>query len=144
MSEPGESPSESAPAESQLAPSAWVRSRLTALFEDVQSQDAFDHTFSPACEVRLNHAVRPLQTFKDEIASRRAAAVRVSVAWPDAEDDVVVASAAVVHSDSEDGATTGESPATVVAGAFVVTRSLPFRIRVAHAQIRTHVCFSAK
>lgn len=65
------------------APNAtsWIQSRLTALYEGAGVQDAFDRAFSPACEVRLNHAVRPLQTFKDDLASRRAAATHVSVAW---------------------------------------------------------------
>ena len=60
---------------------SWIQSRLTALYEDVSVQEAFDRTFSPACELRLNHEVRPLQTFKDDLASRRAAATHVSVAW---------------------------------------------------------------
>lgn len=63
--------------------SAWTQSRLTSLYEatDDSFHDAFDRTFSPACEVRLNHAVRPLQTFKDDLASRRGAATHVGVAW---------------------------------------------------------------
>jgi len=60
---------------------SWIQSRLTALYEDVSSQDAFDRAFSPACEVRLNHDVHPLQAIKDDLASRRAAATHVSVAW---------------------------------------------------------------
>jgi hypothetical protein len=60
---------------------SWIQSHLTALYEDVGVQAAFDRVFSPACEVRLNHAVRPLQTFKDDLTSRRAAATHVSVAW---------------------------------------------------------------
>ena len=60
---------------------SWVQSRLTALYEDVSIQDTFEQAFSPACEVRLNHDVHPLQTFKDDLASRRAAATHVSVAW---------------------------------------------------------------
>ncbi|KAF8556276.1 hypothetical protein OG21DRAFT_1409338 [Imleria badia] len=108
---------------------SWIHSRLTALYEDVSVQDAFDQAFSPACEVRLNHDVHLLQSFKDELASRRAAATHVSVAWD-----------ANVISTNDD---TPDQPA-VVAGALVVTRSLPFRIRVSPAQRHTHVHFSAK
>lgn len=60
---------------------SWIQSRLTALYEDVSAQDAFDRAFSPACEVRLNHDVHSLQSLKDDLASRRVAATHVSVAW---------------------------------------------------------------
>lgn len=62
---------------------AWIQSRLTSLYEatDASFHDAFDQAFSPACEVRLNHAVHPLQMLKDDLVSRRTAATHVSVAW---------------------------------------------------------------
>ncbi|KAI9575046.1 hypothetical protein HD554DRAFT_2166488 [Boletus coccyginus] len=108
---------------------SWIQLRLTALYEDVSAQDAFDRAFSPACEVRLNHDVHSLQSLKDDLASRRVAATHVSVAWD-----------ANVVSTNDDNP---EEPA-VVAGALVVTRFLPFRIRVSPAQRRTHVHFSAR
>lgn len=62
---------------------SWIQSRLASLYEatDANFHNAFDQTFSPACEVRLDHATHPLQTFRDDLTSRRAAAIRVSVAW---------------------------------------------------------------
>ncbi|KAH0839580.1 hypothetical protein J3R83DRAFT_496 [Lanmaoa asiatica] len=108
---------------------SWIQSRLTALYEDTNFQDAFDQAFSPACEVRLNHAVHPIQEFKENFVSRRAAATHMSVAW---NADLI--------STNDDKP---EQP-TVVAGVLVVTRSLPFRIRVTAAQIQTHIHFSAK
>lgn len=60
---------------------SWIQSRLTALYEGASTQDAFGQAFSPACELRLNHVVLPLQTFKDDLLSLRAAATHVSVAW---------------------------------------------------------------
>lgn len=60
---------------------SWIQSRLTALYEGTSLQDTFDQAFSPACKVRLDHVVHPLQMFKGDLASRRAAATHVSVAW---------------------------------------------------------------
>ncbi|KAG8218302.1 hypothetical protein J3R82DRAFT_3916 [Butyriboletus roseoflavus] len=109
---------------------SWIQSRLTALYEGPSLQDVFDQAFSPTCEVRLSHVAHPLQTFKDDLASRRAAATHVSVTW----------GADFISTNDDDKS---EQPA-VVTGALVVTRSLPFRIRVGPAQRHTHVHFSAK
>lgn len=138
----------------------WVRSRLAALYEDIQAGEAFDRAFSPACDVRANHAAQPLQTLKDELAARRGAATHVSVAW--GGEDIAT------NEDKPEevryhgcGCTTTNAAAdadyrswtmlmriviqpAVIAGAFVVTRSLPFRIRAGPAQRQTHVHFSAK
>ncbi|KAF8121328.1 hypothetical protein EV363DRAFT_1365554 [Boletus edulis] len=112
--------------ESMPTAAAWIQSRLTALYEsDVAGvQDVFDRTFSPLCEVRLNHV----------------AATHVSVAW--GLNSIPGAS----HSDEGVVSTNEDKPKepAVVAGALVVTRSLPFRIRVSPAQRQTYMYFSAR
>ncbi|KAF8845578.1 hypothetical protein BDN67DRAFT_986730 [Paxillus ammoniavirescens] len=110
---------------------SWIQPRLTGVYEaadDDAFQSSFGQLFSANCELRIDHAVHPLQTFKDDLASRRAAAKNVTVAW----DDVI--------------STNDDKPdqPSVVAGSLVVTRSLPFRIRAAPAQRNTHIKFSAK
>ncbi|KAG9317117.1 hypothetical protein JVU11DRAFT_1308 [Chiua virens] len=128
----------------------WIQSRLTPLFaatrprqtrasgdaaapavDDTMAafQDTFAQTFSPACEVRHNHVVQPLEALKQDLADRRYAAVHASAVW-----DLALLST------NDDGA---DEP-TVVAGALVVTRSLPFLIRASAAQRRMQVHFSAK
>ncbi|KAF8450914.1 hypothetical protein L210DRAFT_3521557 [Boletus edulis BED1] len=128
--------------ESMPTAAAWIQSRLTALYEtDVAGvQDVFDRTFSPLCEVRLNHVVQPLQTFRDDVAARRTAATHVSVAWG------LNSFPGASHSDEGVVSTNEDKPKepAVVAGALVVTRSLPFRIRVSPAQRQTYIYFSAR
>jgi len=128
--------------ESMPTAAAWIQSHLTALYEsDVAAvQDAFDRTFSPLCEIRLNHDVQPLQTFRDDVAARRTAATHVNVAWGLNSNTGSSHAGGGVISTNEDKP---EEPA-VVAGALVVTRSLPFRVRVSPAQRQTYIYFSAK
>ncbi|KAN0097821.1 hypothetical protein V8E55_002267 [Tylopilus felleus] len=122
------------PAEPNTTPAptsatAWIQSHLTALYEDIHTQDAFDRAFSPACDVRVNHETRGVQALREDLAARRTATTHVHIAW----DPSVVST----NEDKPD------EPA-IVAGALVVTRSLPFRIRVGLAQRETHVRFSAR
>ncbi|KAF9224368.1 hypothetical protein BS17DRAFT_779687 [Gyrodon lividus] len=112
---------------------SWIQPRLTALYEvaDIDAlQSAFGQLFSAECEVLVAHAAQPLQTFKDTLVSRRAFVknVTATVAWGD------------VISTNDDKP---DQP-SVVAGSLVVTRFLPFRVRVTQAQIKTHINFSAR
>ncbi|KIL00475.1 hypothetical protein PAXRUDRAFT_821674 [Paxillus rubicundulus Ve08.2h10] len=125
-------PDAAIPAPSNMT--SWIQPRLTGVYEaadDDAFHSSFARLFSANCELRIDHAVHPLQAFKDDLASRRTAAKNVTVAW----DDVISTN----DSDDKPG-----QPWTVVAGSLVVTRSLPFRIRAAPAQRNTHIKFSAK
>ncbi|KAF9246858.1 hypothetical protein BU15DRAFT_69718 [Melanogaster broomeanus] len=114
---------------------SWIQSRLGAVYEVAEEgafQSSFDQLFSPNCEVRVDHEVHPLQTFRGELMSRRAAAQSVAVAWDDAGGGII--------------STNDDDPnlPSVVAGSLVVTRSLRWLIRAAPAQRMTHINFSAK
>ncbi|KAF9246856.1 hypothetical protein BU15DRAFT_57822 [Melanogaster broomeanus] len=111
------------------------QSRLGAVYEVAEEgafQSSFDQLFSPNCEVRVDHEVHPLQTFRGELMARRAAAQSVAVAWDDAGGGII--------------STNDDDPnlPSVVAGSLVVTRSLRWLIRAAPAQRMTHIHFSAK
>lgn len=60
---------------------SWIQSQLTRLYEATDLDDVFTRVFSPACEVRLNHAPQPLQMLRDDLAAHRAAAMHIGVAW---------------------------------------------------------------
>lgn len=74
------------PAEPNTTPAptsatAWIQSHLTALYEDIHTQDAFDRAFSPACDVRVNHEIRGVQALREDLAARRTATTHVHIAW---------------------------------------------------------------
>ncbi|KAI6035581.1 hypothetical protein F5J12DRAFT_794479 [Pisolithus orientalis] len=117
---------------SSVAP--WIQSHLTALFqptgaaENVKAEPSFDRIFSPDCDVRKNHQPQDFQTFKGEFASQAAGSLGVNVKWEQITS---------MNDDKPDNP-------TFVAGAFVVTRVMPFCIRASLAQRVVSVHFSAK
>ncbi|KAF8058518.1 hypothetical protein FPV67DRAFT_1522717 [Lyophyllum atratum] len=115
---------------------SWAQAGLTALYgsssnaSDTDFRSSFDTLFSSQAEILVNHVALALDGFKDDIKNRAFAATRVSIAWKEIVE--------VPKADSP------ENEAGIVAGCFVVTRSLKFRIRAAPAQSNTTVVFSAK
>jgi hypothetical protein len=78
------SPDAAIPVPTNMA--SWIQPRLTGVYEaagDDAFQSSFGQLFSSNCELRIDHAVHPLQTFKDDLASRRTAVKNVTVAWDD-------------------------------------------------------------
>ncbi|GLB35376.1 hypothetical protein LshimejAT787_0209410 [Lyophyllum shimeji] len=114
---------------------SWVRTRLAALYEfpseaqQAELQSSFDASFSPQAQILVNHAPVARDAFKDDLSRRAIAAARASVDWKELIE--------VPKADDAD-------EAEIVAGCFVVTRSMKFRIRAAPAQTHSTVIFSAK
>lgn len=115
---------------------SWAQARLAALYEfspnapGADFQTSFDTLFSSKAQILINHQPVALDAFKDDLSHRSSAAVRASVAWKE-----------LIEVPKADGP---ESEAGIVAGCFIITRSMKFRIRAAPAQTLSTVIFSAK
>ncbi|KAI6122850.1 hypothetical protein EDD17DRAFT_1473530 [Pisolithus thermaeus] len=124
----------SAESTSDTSVASWIQSNLTTLFQStgtagkVEVEPSFDQIFSPNCEIRRNHETLDLSTLKGDVTSQAAGSQRADVKWEQ------------IISTNVDGP--GDS--TIIAGAFTVTRVMPFRIRASLAQRVAYVQFSAK
>lgn len=144
---PASSPSES------LTLTEWTKAHLTALYELTPTPDldtTFSTTFSPSAEILINHSSISLNAFKEQISETRTASLASTVEFKSLSQ---VSSGAEGKSDQV-RRTNRKSrlshlqcvtwKAGIVAGCFLVTRSLKFRIRAASAQTYMHITFSAK
>ncbi|KAG6887434.1 hypothetical protein C0995_015307 [Termitomyces sp. Mi166 len=86
--------------------------------------------FSLSAQIVVNHIPVALEDFQSDIRNRLRFSRQTSVSWGDV----------IEVYDSQDG----QNEEGIVAGIFVLTRSLNFRIRAGPAQRKTTVIFSAK
>ncbi|TFK34124.1 hypothetical protein BDQ12DRAFT_727167 [Crucibulum laeve] len=121
----------SAPEHNDLT--TWLQAHLSTLYEppatadDADFQASFNSTFSPSAQIIVNHQMSSLDQFKDNLLSSKAAMTRATVHWKEVMQ---------VDSPSEKSG--------IVAGFFVVTRTMKFRIRASPAQNNGYNSFSAK
>ncbi|CAA7263069.1 unnamed protein product [Cyclocybe aegerita] len=111
---------------------SWVATRLKALYEvpapaSHNHQDVYAETFSSTASIILNHKNVTMDAFKKELEDASSAIKGASVDWKE-----------LVETPSDD------SSGGIVAGFFVVTRSMKFRIRAGPAQRLSYNVFSAK
>ncbi|KAJ3504042.1 hypothetical protein NLJ89_g8149 [Agrocybe chaxingu] len=111
---------------------SWVATQLTALYETPAAasqdrRDIFAETFSSNASIIVNHRSVPVDVFKNELENANSAIKGATVGWNE-----------LVESPSDD------STGGIVAGFFVVTRSMKFRIRAGPAQRLSYNTFSAK
>ncbi|KDR67202.1 hypothetical protein GALMADRAFT_80058 [Galerina marginata CBS 339.88] len=116
--------------------SQWLQGAFTSLYESAPPAEVSDFealflfTFSEEAEIILNHEKVPLETFQLGLSKANFAISRASVEWKE-----------VIEVPPKDG---GTDPEVIVAGFFVVTRSMKFRIRAGPAQRLSYNSFSAK
>ncbi|KAG5653668.1 hypothetical protein H0H81_011420 [Sphagnurus paluster] len=112
---------------------SWIQRGFTTLYSfnttASQFQSSFEALFSSDAEFRVNHRVVSLESFQTNIKNRDAAAIDSSIVWKELIE--------VPASESQAGT-------EIVAGWFVVTRSLKFLIRDTPAKTVETVAFSAK
>jgi len=113
---------------------SWVKAHLSSLYESPSNateedfQEFFDLTFSSNADIILNHSSITRDELRQDIRRRSFAATAVSTEWKDVAE-------VEQNQCKKEG---------IVAGFFVVTRTLKFRIRAAPAQMNAFVTFSAK
>ncbi|KJA13096.1 hypothetical protein HYPSUDRAFT_60084 [Hypholoma sublateritium FD-334 SS-4] len=116
---------------------AWLQARLGALYEVHAAPDEaafvaqFDTVFARDAKVMLNHVPSPRTAYLAKLRGEHFAAVRESVEWRELIE--------VLPADGAPGTTGG-----VVAGFFIGTRSMKFRIRAGPAQQLSYNSFSAR
>ncbi|KAF8628614.1 hypothetical protein AX15_003808 [Amanita polypyramis BW_CC] len=116
----------------------WFRARIDGI-RIAQEQDLlaeFSHTFNDDARIMMNHKLISLDDFQSNLARRRFAEVGTVIEWKD-----------IVESKIEGGKEESGPPSVdegIVAGVYVITRSLRLRIRAGPAQTQSHVVFSAK
>ncbi|KAK1235124.1 hypothetical protein PQX77_001660 [Marasmius sp. AFHP31] len=115
----------------------WAQSNISKIFElstDSSEKDnlqqLFETVFATNVQILMNHETISLDEFKGRI-SKTFATSNASVEWKE-----------VMEVPAENG--TDEKQVGIVAGFFVLTRSMTFRIRAAPAQNNTSVTVSAK
>lgn len=116
----------------------WFQALIQQLYDVSQQTNilgVLSGVFGDDASIILNHVPVTLKEFSDQLTARRAAAVSEVVEWKDIQDLTV-----------EEGETAASTAPTeeIIAGCYIVTRSLRFRIRVTPAQSKSHVVFSAK
>ena len=110
---------------------AWFKSQIENLYSISEVPDP--HTiFTDDARIVLNHIPTSVDDFYGEFARRKFAVTGVTIDWQHIVDDKV-----------EDSAGAGED-AEMVAGSYIVTSSLKFRVRAAPAQSKSHIVFSAR
>ncbi|KAF8635326.1 hypothetical protein AX17_003945 [Amanita inopinata Kibby_2008] len=97
-------------------------------------QDAFKAMFADEAKIVVNHEQVSVREYWEEVEKRRFAVVGESVEWRDVLE----------RAGTGTGGGDGEGEEGIVAGSYVLTRSLKFRVRVTPAQTTSHVVFSAK
>ncbi|KAH9485882.1 hypothetical protein JR316_0002797 [Psilocybe cubensis] len=119
---------------SNASASQWLRNRFTSLYEaapppeEADFKALFVSIFSEDAQVWFNHEQISVDAFQEKITSANYAAKEASIDWKD-----------LIEIPGNDAEHEG-----IVAGSFVVTRSMKFRIRAAPAQRLNHNIFSAK
>ncbi|PPQ83721.1 hypothetical protein CVT25_006125 [Psilocybe cyanescens] len=122
---------------SDISASQWLRNRFTSLYEAAPPPEEADFkalflsVFSEDSQVVFNHESMSIDTFQEKLTTANYAVSDASVDWKDLVE--------IPAHDREAGAQEG-----IVAGSFVVTRSMKFRIRAGRAQRLNHNIFSAK
>ncbi|KAF9445550.1 hypothetical protein P691DRAFT_675366 [Macrolepiota fuliginosa MF-IS2] len=115
----------------------WVKGQFTPLFQkNTESADSdvsstLGSTFKPDARIIYNHQSIDLAKFGDDLNQSGFAVTRTDVEWKEI----------FATPNESDGSGT---QAGIVAGYFVVTRSMKFRIRAAPARTLQHCFFSAK
>ncbi|KAF8161662.1 hypothetical protein B0H34DRAFT_806824 [Crassisporium funariophilum] len=116
--------------------STWVQTHLGTLYESNQSgnevefEARFGSTFSDKALVYLNHEQISLDAFKTKIIATDFGAIRSTVEWKE-----IFETETHVNKDTVEG---------LVAGFFIVTRTMKFRIRAGPAQNLSYNSFSAQ
>jgi len=119
---------------------AWIKSHLGSLYlgkstvgEQSDFQTVFNSTFSKNVSIYVNHEQISRDEFESEMRASRSALSRPStIDWkeileiPKSEENITSA------------------PTGIVAGFFVVTRLMKFRIRASNAKIHSYNSFSAQ
>lgn len=151
--------SEIAPSQPDSPLTAWIKTNLGSLYEsaiggETDFQTTFNSTFSEKASIYLNHAQISREDFESNMTTSRSALSRSStIDWKDMLE---------IPTKPEEGASTSGvgitvfiyenlsltlppvQPYGIVAGFFVVTRSLKFKIRASDAQNLSHNSFSAR
>ncbi|KAF8957585.1 hypothetical protein BDZ97DRAFT_1845699 [Flammula alnicola] len=115
----------------------WLQTRLGSLYESVPPVEEadfnalFQSAFSDDASIYVNHEQMSQETFLTRLHSYNAAITRATVEWKE-----------VIEATPKEGEQ--HSAGGIVAGFFVVTRSMKFRIRVGPAQRLSFNSFSAK
>ena len=119
---------------------AWFQARIQQLYDlqDTNFLAELSSLFEDDATIILNHVPVSLKEFSDQFAALRAAAVSEQVEWKDIQE------MAVTDGDEGETAASAAPAEEIVAGCYIVTRSLRFRIRVTPAQSKSHIVFSAK
>ncbi|KAJ3756634.1 hypothetical protein EV360DRAFT_84785 [Lentinula raphanica] len=123
----------------QTSPSLaqWLQSEFTTLYENSEAEEdsangisaRIQYLFSPAAQIYINHSgPLPSEEFLKHV--KAFGSTKAEVDWKECFD---------VNNNEEQSDTAG-----IVAGYFIITRTLKFRIRAAPAKNITHVSFSAK
>ena len=119
--------------------SAWFKARIERLHnvsEESDLQTQLGDIFTDNARIVLNHKPVSVDEFNRELANRRFAVVGETLNWQHIVD-------AIEDNAGGDGPRPDNEIGGTVAGSYVVTRSLKFRIRAAPAQRKCHVVFSA-
>jgi len=111
---------------------AWVKTRIEALYSTSEKPD-LDTIFTDDARIVLNHRSISVDDFYGEFARRGFAVTEVTVDWQHIVEDKV--------DDADEQAGEGTE---IVAGSYIVTSSLKFRVRAAPAQRKSHIVFSAR
>ncbi|PPR02549.1 hypothetical protein CVT26_012017 [Gymnopilus dilepis] len=117
------------------ATAQWIQNKFTTIYESASPDQVSDfkthlaNVFHKDVEIYQNHQPISLGTFQDDLSQANAAHARSSIEWKEV---------------FEVPPPEGDSDTSIVAGSFIVTRSMKFRIRAAPAQRLNHNIFSAK
>ncbi|KAF8815049.1 hypothetical protein BYT27DRAFT_7201146 [Phlegmacium glaucopus] len=119
----------------------WVKVHLGSFYHDESAtgeatdfQTAFNSTFSDKVSLRINHQPTSRDDFESEMRASQSALSRSStIDWKEMLE---------IPTNSEEGAISG--PGGIVAGFFVVTRSMKWKIRASAAQTLSYNSFSAR
>ena len=120
--------------------SAWFKAQIERLYnvsEESDLQAQLGDIFTDNARIVLNHKPISVDDFNREFTSRRFAVVGETLDWQhivDARNEDKAEGDGLCPDDEVEG---------TVAGSYIVTRSLKFRIRAAPAQRKCHVVFSA-
>ncbi|KAG6893813.1 hypothetical protein C0992_008541, partial [Termitomyces sp. T32_za158] len=111
----------------------WFQTKSETLYAvSANTPHASTALFSPSTQIMVNYTPTTLEEYQNDIRTRIQSAKHGSVSWRD-----------VVEVYDSDDKSQKQEGTGLVAGVYVVTRSLNFRIRAAPAQRKTTVVFSA-
>jgi len=118
----------------------WFQAAIQQVYDlkDTNFIGVLDAMFEDDASIILNHVPVSLKEYNDQFTALRAAAVTEVVEWEDIQD--------MPATDGYEGETPAPAPPTeqIIAGCYVVTRSLKFIIRGVPGQSKSHIVFSAK